>query len=192
VGGPYYPDVSGNYVAYQGSINIDWDIYLYNFTSNFTYDASENLASQENPSISVSKYANFIVYQEASNGNWDIYLAGFWYGAIWGGSSSSLPITPSRVISSLQEVKSRIADTPVSDFAGANNRARENKKDTLLHHLDSAIADVENAVSTQNLKLRNKCLQSAIDQLASLPGKLDGRSLRGAADLLDLSLRRIG
>jgi TolB protein len=181
VEGPYYPAVSGNYVAYQGIINGNWDIYLYDFTSNSPYDATNNAARQENPAIS-SKYANFIVYQDNRNGNWDIYLTSFWYG-VGAAYPPAKPVTPSRVITNLQEVKSRIADTPTSDFAGANIKVKENRRNAILNQLDSAIISIENAVDTQNLKLRTKYFQSAIDQLDGLIGKLDGWSSERGADI---------
>ena len=183
VGGPGYPDVSGNYVVYQGYINGSWDIYLYDFTSNSPYDVTNNAASQENPAISTTKdAANFIVYQDSRNGNWDIYLTAFWYG-VGAGYPPAPPITPSRAISNLQEVKSRITDTPTSDFAGANNKVKENRRNAMLHQLDSAIANIEAAAYAQNPKLRTKYLQSAIDQLNSLINKLDGWSSERGADM---------
>jgi beta propeller repeat protein len=181
--GPYQTDVSGKFVAYQGIINGNWDIYLYDFTSNSPYDATNNAARQENPAISATEYANFIVYQDNRNGNWDIYLSAFWYGAMGGGPSSHVPITPSYVIDQLQETKSRIMDTPTSDFAGANDKVKENRKNAMLHQFDSAIANIEAAANTQNLKLRIKYFQSAIDQLNGLINKLDGWSLERGADM---------
>jgi beta propeller repeat protein len=182
VGGPGYPDVSGNFVVYQGAINGNWDIYLHDFGYDLQCDATDNAASQENPAIS-TKYANFIVYQDNRHGNWDIYLTAFWYGTMAGGIGTLPPITPSHVIDQLQETKSRIVDTPTSNFAGANNHVKENRKNTMIHHFDSAIANVEAAAYTQNLKLRSKYFQSAIDQLDGLIGKLDGWSSERGADI---------
>jgi hypothetical protein len=96
------------------------------------------------------------------------------------------PLTPSLVIGQLQQIKSRIVDDsqfPTSYFAGANNKVKENRRNAMIHQLDSAIASIEAAACTQNLKLRTKYCQNAIDQLNSLINKVDGWSLRGSADI---------
>ena len=81
--------------------------------------------NQDNPAIS-TKYADFIVYQDDRSGHWHIYLSVFRYDAMMGGGPSPHnPITPSYVIDQLQETKSRIVDTPMSDFVGANNKVKE-------------------------------------------------------------------
>ena len=176
------PDIGENYIVYQSYGNGNWDIYLHDFGRNLQNDLIVNSADQINP-VLTTEYSDFIVYQDNRHGNWDIYLTAFWYGAMGGGPSPAPPITPSLVISYLQEVRSRIADTPTSDFAGAKSKVRENRRNAMLHQLDSAIADVEAAAYTQKLKLRTKYLQSAIDQLNGLIGKVDGWSLRGSADV---------
>lgn len=176
-----YADISGNYVVYQGYSENRWDIYVYDFTRNLFSDATAHPADQINPAISTG-YANFIVYSDYRNGNWDIYLTAFWYGA---GADfiPSRPITPSGVIDYLEDSKSRILEVPTDGFAGANYKVKENRRNTLLNQLDSAIASIDFAVNSNNLKLRVKYLQSAIEQLDDLTYKLDGWTLRGEADV---------
>lgn len=181
--GPYQTDVSGNFVAYQGIISGNWDIHLYDVTDNSPYHAINNAARQENPAISATEYANFIVYQDNRNGNWDIYLTAFWYGMMGGGTRSSMPLTPSYVIDFLEQTKSKIVDTPTSNFTGANSKVKENRKNAMLEQFDSAITTIEAATNTQNLKLRTKYFQSAIDQLNGLINKLDGYSAGRGADM---------
>jgi len=72
---------------------------------------------------------------------------------------------------------------PTRDFAGANDKVRENRRNAMLNQVDSALANVEAAANTQNLKLRSKYLQSAIDLLDGLIVKVDGASQRGVADV---------
>jgi beta propeller repeat protein len=186
-GSSQVPDVCQNqqgiyYTVFMDNRNGNWDIYLYDTTSSSTYAATNNAASQQNPAISATEYGNFIVYQDNRNGNWDIYLTAFWYG-VGAAYPPAEPITPNIVISNLQVVKSRIVDTPTSDFAGANDKVKENRKNAMLHQLDSAFTGIEAAAYTQKLKLRAKYLQSAIDQLDSLIGKLDGWSSERGADI---------
>ena len=182
VSGPASPDIAGNFVAYQGNSNGDWDIYLYDTANKIVYDTTLNaLGQQENPAIS-SDYANFVVYQGNRDGRWHIYLIAFWNGMM-SGYPSPIPHTPSDVISNLQNVKWTIADMATSDFAGANDKVRENKRNALLNQVDSALADIEAAVNTQNMNLRSKYLQNALDLLGGFVAKVDGRSQRGIADV---------
>jgi hypothetical protein len=182
VAGPYYPDVSGHFVAYQGNVNGNWDIYVYDSTLNTSFDATTNTASQENPALSSTQNANLMVYQDNRHGNWDIYITGFWYG-VGAAFPTAPPITPSKVLNDLEAVKNRIADLSTSDFAGANDKVKENRRNALINQLDSAIADVEAVVNTQNVKLQSKYFQSAIDQLNGMVGKLDGWSSERGADV---------
>ena len=78
----------------------------------------------------------------------------------------------------LQEIKRLISEIPGKDFAGANTKVQESRKNVLLKQLDSAIFSIEAAAKTDNLRLRSKYLQSAIDQLSGLIVKLDGFSMR--------------
>ena len=184
VAGPYYPDVSGNFVVYQGFIDGDWDLYLYDVSSGSLFVVDDGLGNQENPAISTNGPANFIVYQDNRNGNWDIYLSAFWHGAMGGGGSSLYdPITPSYVIDQLEQTMGWILETPIGDFAGANDKVKENRKEALLDQFDSAITNIDAAVNAKNLKLRIKYFQCAIDVLDGLVVNLDGWTLRGCADL---------
>ncbi|MEJ2242037.1 MAG: hypothetical protein P8Y18_07845 [Candidatus Bathyarchaeota archaeon] len=117
------------------------------------------------------------------NGNWDIYLSAFWHGAMGGGSSLYDPITASYVIDQLEQTMGWILETPIGDFAGANDKVKENRKEALLDQFDSAITNIDAAVNAKNLKLRIKYFQCAIDVLDGLVVKLDGWTLRGCADL---------
>ena len=154
---------------------------LYLYDGETEYRTTNNIASQSRPQIS-AEYANFVVYMDNRNGNWDIYLSAFWYGT-GAFETPHPPITPSNVLGQLEEVKSTILQLSTDDFAGANNKVKENRRNTIINQLNSAIADVQDAAYTQNLKMRTKCLQNAIDQLSDLTNKLDGWSLRGEADV---------
>lgn len=177
------PDVSGNWIAYQYFSNGAWHIRLYDFSKSLLYETPAS-GHQQNPAIS-TKYANFIVYQDNRSGHWHIYITAFWSG-VGGVSPPAEPITPSRVIGQLQEFKSRISDAsqiPTSDFAGANNKVKENRRNTMINQLDSAIASIEAAANNLNLKIRSRYFESAIDQLNDFINKVDGVSLRGSADV---------
>ena len=171
------PDVSGNWIVYQAAY---WHIKVYDFSKGLVFDATTVAGNQQNPAIS-TKYGGFIVYQDNRSGHWHIYMTVFWYGTMSGYPSPN-PHTLSGIISSLQGVESTLLSMPTSDFAGANNKVRENRRNALLHEVDSALANAEAAVNTQNQKLQCKYLQSAIDILGGLIGKVDGRSQRGTAD----------
>jgi beta propeller repeat protein len=176
------PEVSGGFVVFETYYYGYWHINLYD-SSNGLVNQATTTGNQNNPAIS-TKYANFIVYQDDRSGHWHIYLSVFRYDAMMGGGPSPHnPITPSYIIEQLQETKSRIVDTPTSDFAGANNKVKENRKNAMLRQFDSAITNIEAAVNTQNLKVRTNYFQSAIDQLNGLINKLDGWTLRGGADM---------
>jgi len=183
-----HPDVSGDWIVYQNyygyNYNTYWNIKLAYFSTGITYQATNTLGQQQNPALS-TKYADYIVYQDYRSGHWHIYLTSFWYSA-GGGSPPQEPITPSQAISNLQQINSMIGNAsqiPTSDFAGANNKVKENRRNTMINQLDSAIANIEAAANTQNLKTRSKYLQNAIDQLNDLIPKVDGWSLRGSADV---------
>jgi TolB protein len=190
-----HADISGaypwKYIVYDDDRNGKYDIYMYMLASGTEERVTTNAANQRMPAIfsgvDEGWWYNAIVYMDDRNSNWDIYLNMFgWVAAPPENPPAPKPLTPSLVISQLQEIKSRIGDVmqfPTSYFAGANNKVKENRRNAMIHQLDSAIANIEAAAYTQNLKLRSKYCQSAIDQLNDLINKVDGWSLRGSADM---------
>lgn len=171
------PAVSGTWIVYQAAY---WHLKLYDFSTGLIGDATSDIGSQINPAISAT-YSGIILYQDNRSGRWHIYLTVFWYG-LMSGYPSPNPHTPSLVMSKLQDIESTIVNMPTSDFAGANNKVKENRRNAMLNQVDSALASVEAAVNTQNMNLRSKYLQSTIDLLDGVIVKVDGRSQRGIAD----------
>jgi TolB protein len=190
-----HADISGaypwKYIVYDDNRNGYYDIYMYLLASDTEERVTTTFANQKMPAIFSGDddgwWYNAIVYMDDRNGNWNIYLTMFgWIAAPHENPPPPEPLTPSLVIGQLQQIKSRIVDDsqfPTSYFAGANNKVKENRRNAMIHQLDSAIASIEAAACTQNLKLRTKYCQNAIDQLNSLINKVDGWSLRGSADI---------
>ena len=174
-------------LVWQDNRNGNWDIYMYSqkylgdgyWDIQWDTQITSNSGNNLNPKI----YDNTIVYQSDRSGNWDIYLGAFWYSVMGGGETPEPPITPSNAIGELQDIKRWISEIPAKDFAGVNTKVQESRKNVLLKQLDSAIVDIESASLAQNMKLRSKYLQSAIDQLNDMIPKLDGWSLRRLADV---------
>jgi TolB protein len=172
----------GRFVGYQINVGNYWYLDVYDSYYERNDRLTDALGHQINPAMSQTN-CNFMVFQDGRSGIWHIYVAGFWYSVMGGGSTPDPPITPSQVISNLHETKSRIVDTPMSGFSGANNKVKENRKNVMINKLDSGIANVEAAVNTQNLNVRRTYLQRTINQLNSLIDKVDGWTLREAADI---------
>ena len=101
----------------------------------------------------------------------------------YGADTPDPPITPSKAIGELQDIKKWISEIFTKDFAGVNTKVQESRKNVLLKELDSVIVDIESASLAKNMKLRSKYLQSAIDQLNDMIPKLDGWPLRRLADV---------
>jgi TolB protein len=190
-----HADISGaypwKYIVYDDNRNGYYDIYMYLLASDTEERVTTTFANQKMPAIFSGDddgwWYNAIVYMDDRNGNWNIYLTMFgWIAAPPENPPAPEPLTPSLVIDQLQQIKSRIVDDsqfPTSYFAGANNKVKENRRNAMIHQLDSAIASIEDAANTQNLKLRSKHCQNSIDQLNDLINKVDGWSLRGSADI---------
>ena len=187
------PDISGEsswkYVVFEDNRFGNSEIGMHALLNNQDYRITDNPYRQAFPAIFSGVAGNFhynrVVFMDNRNGNWDIYRVDFgWLASGFGDTPSApTPLTPSRVISALQGASSRIEELPISDFAGVNDKVKENRKNVLLRQLDSAISNVEAASNTENLKLRSRYCQSAIDQLDGLIVKMDGWSLRGSADV---------
>jgi beta propeller repeat protein len=183
------PDVYGQYFVFEryASFGSHW-VYLYNFDNGEENRIVYTASNQIRPAIS-AKYGNYIVYMDNRNGNWDIYLTAFGYVQVGVPGPNPIPpqpITPSKVIGELQQTKSWIADTSqilTSDFAGANDKVRENRRNAMINQLDFAITSIQAAVDAQDLQVRKAKCQNAIDQLNDLISKVDGWTQRGAADI---------
>ena len=65
-----YPAIWGNKIVYWDARNGNWDIYLYDLTTNTERQITTNPADQTTPAI----WGNKIVYADNRNGNDDIYL----------------------------------------------------------------------------------------------------------------------
>ena len=120
-------------------------------------------------------YGDIVVWMDDRNGNWDIYMAEL--------SDSS---TPSDAIVQAENIKSIIADAsqiPTSDFDGATDHVKENRRKALLNRLGAVITDIEIASASSDPSTQITAYQSAIDQLNSILSKTDGCSERGAPDI---------
>lgn len=129
-------------------------------------------AWQWNPAVS----GNIIVWTDDRNGNWDIYMA-----------ELSLAPTPSDAIEETEDIKSIVADPsqiPVSDFDGATDKVKDNRRNALLNMLDVVIMDIETAMTSPAPAIQTAAYQSAIDQLNSILDKTDGCAERGTPDTI--------
>jgi len=187
------PDIGGEsswkYIVFEDNRFGNPEIGMHALLNNQDYRITDNPSRQAFPAIfsgvDDNYHYNRVVFMDNRNGNWDIYQVDFgWLASGIGGTPSApTPLTPSRVTSSLEVSSGRIADMPLSDFAGATDKVKENRKTVLLKQLDSAISSIEAAANTENVKLKSRFCQIAIDQLDGLIVKLDGWSLRGSADV---------
>jgi len=64
------PSISGDKIVWQDYRNGNWDIYMYDLSSNTETQITTNSSSQTFPHIDVNK----IVWQDNRTGNWDIFL----------------------------------------------------------------------------------------------------------------------
>lgn len=180
------PDVGGagayKYIVYDDNRNQNYEIYMYMLLSNEEVRITTNTFTQTSPAIYSGKTNgwsyNRIVFMDNRNGNWDIYQIDFgWVAVSPGNFPAPKPLTPSLVINNLQTLRSEVADISkfsTSDFAGANDKVKENRRNALLNQFDSAIASFQDASDTQNLKLRRMYCQDAIGQLREIQSKTDG------------------
>ena len=190
------PDIGGSgvykYIVYDDIRNLNYELYMYMLSSQEEVRITENSATQTNPAIYSGKTNgwsyNRIVFMDDRNGNWDIYQIDFGWGVSVspGNFPAPKPNTPSLVIENLESLRNEIADDSrfsTIDFAGANNKVKENRRNALLNQFDSAIASIQDASDTENLKLRRIYCQDAIDQLKEIQSKADGVTLRETTDV---------
>lgn len=189
------PDIGGGgaykYIVYEDTRDQNYEIYLYMLLSNEEVRVTNNFATQSNPAIYSGKTNgwsyNRIVFMDDRNGNWDIYQIDFgWVAVSPGNFLAPKPLTPSLAIHKLQNLRSDLADSSkfsTSDFAGANDKVKENRRNALLNQFDSTIASFQDAANTEDLKLRRMYCQDAIDQLKEIQSKTDGCTLRGTTDV---------
>jgi beta propeller repeat protein len=64
------PDISGNRIVWMDNRSDNWDIYMYDLTTNTEKRITTDTANQDSPSIS----GNRIVWADDRNGNKDIYM----------------------------------------------------------------------------------------------------------------------
>jgi beta propeller repeat protein len=64
------PDIFGDKVVWADNRNGNWDLYVYDLTTEMEYPLTLNLFNQEQPRI----YGNYIVWMDDRNGNYDIYM----------------------------------------------------------------------------------------------------------------------
>jgi beta propeller repeat protein len=146
------------------------DIYMYDLATSTETQITTDPAHQRSPAI----YGDRIVWYDDRNGNWDIYMA-----------ELSVGPTPSDAIEKTEDIKTIAADPsqiPVSDFDGATDRVKDNRRNALLNRLDAVIIDIETAMASTNHTTQRTAYQSAIYQLNSLFEKTDGCSERGTPD----------
>lgn len=181
-----YPDIYRNYIVYERytysrtGTQGDSHVYLYNIDIGTEYRVTNSSSLQIEPAIT-AEYGNYIVYMDNRNGNWDIYLSAFGYITGGPGPEPKPPPTPSLAIQKLQNIKNIIADTsqiPLNDFDGANNKVKDNRRNTLLNKLDATINTIEVAAEHHYTNY-----QGAINQLNSILDKTDGDALRGVPDI---------
>jgi len=88
-------------------------------------------------------------------------------------------------IEKTEDIKNIVADTseiPVSDFDGATDKVKDNRRNALLNMLDAVITDIEAAMASTNPATQKASYQNATDQLNSILDKTDGCSERGSPD----------
>jgi len=175
------PAIYGDRIVWQDYRNYmpygmaGWDIYMYDLKTSTETRITTDTADQMVPAI----YGDRIVWEDERNyatAGWDIYMA----------ELSFVP-TPSDAIVEAENIKDIIADTsqiPRSDFDGATDKVKDNRRHALLNRLDAVIMDIETAMASTEPTTQKTAYQSAIDQLNSILEKTDGCSERDAPDTI--------
>ncbi len=166
----YNPVIYGDRIVWVDTRNGNSDIYMYDLSTETETQITTDPSNQRAPAI----YGDRIVWFDDRNGNNDIFMAELSYGP-----------TPSDAIEKTEEIKTIAADPsqiPRSDFDGATDRVKDNRRNALLNRLDAVIIDIETAMTSTNTTVQETAYQSAIDQLNSLLEKTDGCSERGTPD----------
>ena len=168
----YGPAVSGNIIVWGDDRNGNRDIYMYDLSTSTETQITTDPANQWNPAVS----GDITVWQDYRNRNDDIYMA-----------ELSFSPTPSDAIEKTENVKSIVADPsqiPVSDFDGATDKVKDNRRNAVLNMLDEVIVDIEAAMASPDPATQKAACQSAIDQLNAILDKTDGCSERGTPDTI--------
>ena len=93
--------------------------------------------------------------------------------------------TPSDAIKKTEDIQSIVVDPsqiPRSDFDGATDKVKDNRRNALLNRLDAVIIDIQIAIASTDPATQKTAYQSAMDQLNSILEKTDGCSQRGTPD----------
>jgi beta propeller repeat protein len=168
--GQIYPVIHGDRIVWMDERNGNFDIYMYDLATSTETQITTDPGGQSFPAI----YGNRIVWQDHRNGNFDVYM----------GELSFVP-TPSDAIQKTNDIKSIVADPskiPRSDFDGATDKIKDNRRNALLNKLNAVITNVQTAMASTDPTTQKTAYQSAIDQLNSILDKTDGCSERGAPD----------
>ncbi|MBI4003717.1 MAG: putative Ig domain-containing protein, partial [Candidatus Omnitrophica bacterium] len=67
---PVNPAIDGDRLVWQDLRNGNWDVYLYDLTTQTERRITSHAANQVNPAIDGDR----LVWQDLRNGNWDVYL----------------------------------------------------------------------------------------------------------------------
>lgn len=116
-------------------------------------------------------YGDRIVWTDHRNGHTDIYL-----GEI---SFASPPSSPTEQV---EDIISIIENLPTSDFDGATDKVKGNRRNALVNRLEAVIVDIQTAEASTDPSTINTAYQSAIDQLNSILDKTDGCAERSTPD----------
>jgi beta propeller repeat protein len=162
------PSVYGDIVVWTDYRNSNYDIYMYDLSTSTETPVCIHSADQSEAAI----YENRIVWTDyrISSTNPEIYL----------GEISSA--TPAEQSDNLKNIVANATKIPKSDFAGANDKVKDNRRKTLLNKLEAVSNSIQAAEASSDPSTINTAYQKAIDQLNSILDLTDGCSERGIPD----------
>ena len=167
-----YPAVYGDIIVWE-----DWrngypnrDIYMYDLSTGVETQVTTDTADQAIPAV----YGDIIVWTDNRTGNYDIYM-----GRI---SSAPPPTPPTEQAENIESIVADPSNIPRSDFDGATDKVKDNRRKALINRLEAVIIDIQTAEASSDPSTINTAYQSAIDQLNSILDKTDGCSERGTPD----------